>query len=497
MSRKFPQSYQAPNQMFYRITLLALLLLSGLSMAQAQSSNIWNLESCLEHALENNLLLQQSQLNLERNEVTLAQNQASRLPNLNAGVGFGSNFGYTINPFTNEFTSQSLQSLNGGLNSSVTLYNFGRITQSIEQARVDLQSSELDYRQAEYDLMLNVTLAYLDIIRNQELVESAEIQVNSTKQQRDRTDRLVQAGSLARADLLQIEAQIATDELNLINTRNQLETSYLTLMQLLQLDPNQPFGIAAIDVDIPENDIFQNEMREIYEVAEANMPFIESADLQVRSAQLGEGIARTGALPSISASGSVGTGWASGRSIPTGNQLVILDTTTIAASLGGSDFQDIRLASSFEQPEVEDYTFSQQIRDNVNASVNLNLNIPIYNRKQNSAAMQRAEIARRSAELNSLQQRQQLEQDIQQAYVNARSAYGTYTSTLKQIDALDLAFQNTERQFNLGAANSVEYLLAKNNLERARNDLVQAKYGYIFRAKILDFYLGKPLDFNE
>lgn len=483
--------------MLYRTTLLILLSINSISLSLGQSSQIWDLESCLEHALQHNLLLQQSRLTLERNEVNLAQSEASRLPNLNAGVGFGSNFGYTINPFTNEFTSQSLQSLNGGINSSVTIYNFGRIAQTIAQAEVDVKSSELDYLQAEYDLMLNVTLAYLDIIRSQELVESAQIQVQSTRQQRDRTDRLVQAGSLARADLLQIEAQIATDELNLINTRNQLETSYLSLMQLLQIDPNQPFGIAAIEVDIPKNDVFQNEMQEIYEAAESNMPFIESADLQVRSAQFGERIARTGALPSITASGSVGTGWASGRFIPTGNQIVIFDTTQISASLGGSGFQEISLASSFEQPETEAYSFSQQIRDNVNASVSLNLNIPIYNRQQNSAAMQRAEIARKSAELNSLQQRQRLEQDIQQAYVAARSAYGTYTSTLKQIEALALSFQNTERQFNLGAANSIEYLLAKNNLERARNDLVQAKFSYIFRAKILDFYLGKPLSFEE
>ncbi|MDP5171185.1 MAG: TolC family protein [Bacteroidia bacterium] len=472
-----------------------LMLLAPAVFAQDNQDDVWSLRRCLQHAQENNLTLKQARLSLQSNEIDLDRNRASRLPNLNAGVGFGSNFGYTVNPFTNEFTSQSLQSLNAGLQSSVTIYNFGRITQTIEQSEVNRQSSSLDLLQAEYDLMLNVTLAYLDVIRNQELVQSSEIQVTSTKEQRDRTARLVEAGSIPRADLLQIEAQIATDELTRLNSRNQLETSYLTLMQLLQLSPSDPFGILALEVEIPENDVFETETEEIYEVAEQNMPFIKSADMQVRSAQLGEGIARTGLLPSISVSGSVGTGWASGRSIPSGNQIERNDTTSIFASLGGSAFQEIRLASTFEQTEFIDYTFSNQVRDNVNASVNLNLNIPIYNRKQNSAAIQQASISRQRAELNSLQQRQQLEQDIQQAYVAARNAYGTYTSTLKQIEALELALLNTERQFNLGAANSVEYLLSKNNLERARIDLVQAKYSYIFRAKILDFYLGKPLDF--
>ncbi len=479
------------------IFLFVATWLVSLSGVQAQSSeNIWNLGECLQYALDNNLVLQQAQLNTQSNEVALAGTRASRMPNLNAGIGAGSNFGYTINPFTNEFTSQSLQSLNGGLQSSMTLYNFGRITKTIDRARVDLKRSELDLLQAEYDLMLNVTLAYLDIIRNQELVKSAEIQVASTREQRGRTARLVEAGSVPRADLLQIEAQIATDRLNLINTRNQVEISYLALMQLLQLDPNQPFGIKSIDVEVPENDIFETEMREIYEVAEGNMPFIESADLQVRSAQLDEGIARTGLLPSVSVSGSMGTGWASGRRFPAGSTTVN-DTTQVFASLGGSGFEELQLATSRQQTTFEDYTFPSQIRDNVNASVNLNLNVPIYNRKQNLTAIQQAEISRQRAELNSLQQRQQLEQDIQQAYVAARSAYGTYTSTLKQIEALELSYENVQRQYNLGAANSVEFLLAKNNLERARNDLVQAKYSYIFRAKILDFYLGKPLDFEE
>lgn len=484
--------------MLIRSTLLvfAFVTASLTAFAQPSADAVWDLGRCIEYALQQNLSLQQSQLNLKGNEITLAQNQASRLPNLNAGFGFGSNFGYTVNPFTNEFTSQSLQSLNGGLQTGVTLFNFGRISQSIAQARVDLESAGLDLKQAEYDLMLNVTLAYLDIVRNQELVKSAEIQVGSTREQRNRTSRLVEAGSIPRADLLQIEAQIATDQLNLLNNRNQLEISYLTLIQLLQLDPNLPFVVQDIDVVIPKNDVFETEMEEIYQVAEANMPFIESADLQVRSAQLGENIAKTGLLPSLSASGSVGTGWASGRSIPAGS-VISPDTTTINASLGGSAFQEIRLASEFERTQFEDYTFGNQVRDNVNASVSLNLNIPIYNRQQNSAAIQRAEITRQGAELNSLIQRQRLEQDIQQAYVAARTAYGTYTSTLTQIEALELAFLNTERQFNLGAANSVDYLIAKNNLERARNDLVQAKYGYVFRAKILDFYLGKPLDFKE
>lgn len=480
----------------YWIPWLALVL--GLSLPApllAQQRQVWNLQQCLEHARDNNIPLLQARLNMESSEVELARNQASRLPSLNAGFGFGANFGYTINPFTNEFTSAGNQSFNGGLQSGVTLFNAGRITQTIQQADLDLRASELNLKQAEVDLTLNITLAYLDILRNAELVQAAALQLNTTREQRDRTARLVEAGVVARADLLQLESQIATDELALVNAENQLETAHLALMQILRLDPSEPFGVQRIEVELPANDIFRTPLSEIYQTATNTQPGVLGAEINVRSAELGEKIARTGLMPSLSASASMGTGWASGRERFSGQSIVVNDTQQVSVSLGGSDFQTLDLASSFEQPVREPYTFVDQLSDNINASVNLSLNIPIYNRHQNVANIQQAEIRRRQAELQAEQVRLNLEQTIQQAYVLARSAYSTYQSTLKQLDALQLTFDNTEKQFNLGVVNSVDFLLAKNNLERARTDLVRNKYNYIFRLKILDFYQGKPIGF--
>ncbi len=478
------------------IVALLLGLLSTLP-ALGQNQERWTLRECLDYAEEENLALQIAQLNLDNQAVVLRRSRAARLPNLNASSNFNANFGYVVNPFTNEFTAGGNQNFNLGLNSGVTLYNGGRLDRTVKQARVDQRVSELDLAQAELDLSLNVTLAYLDVLRNQELVKSAEIQVNSTKRQRDRSAKLVDAGVIPKADLLQIESQIATDELALVNARNQLETTYLNLMQLMQLDLSQPFAVEPVEVEIPPNDIFSTPLNTYYQDGKSYLPFIKSADLAVQSAELNEDIARSGYYPRVTAFASFGTGWASGRSRFSGETATRLDTMGQAISVNGGEFVPGSVVFQAEQSLRESYPFRAQIRDNISTAVGVSLSIPIYSRYQNHAAVQQAQIQRQQAELRAQQSRQQLEQDIQAAYVQARSAYGTYTSTLRQIEALELTLANTEKQFNLGVVNSLDYIVAKNNLERARNDLVQSKYNYIFRVKVLDFYRGRPIGFGN
>ena len=473
------------------IFILSIFLSIGSIYAQG---NIWSLKRCLEYAQETNIALQQAELNTQSSQIALDQAKAARMPNLNGNINGGNNFGYSINPFTNEFQSQSIQSLNAGLGSGVTIFNGFRISNTIKQSQIDLEASEQNLLQAEYDLALNVTLAYLNILRNGEIVESAKLQVNSTKEQIDRTAKLVRAGSLAQADLIQLESQLATDELQLVNAQNQLEMSYLTLQQILRLDPNDPFGIEKPELTDPESNPLQVDAFQIYETAEATQPFIKSADLNVKSAGLGIEIAKAGMRPSLTASANVGTGYASGRELLTGE--VVMDdpvTNTVEVSINGGEKIPAEITFPQFKAVREPYTFDNQMVDNLGGSVSLSLNFPIYNRRQNKSSIQRAELLFQNAQLGAENQRQLLEQTIQQAYVDAKSAYSSYAATSKQVEALELTFKNTEKQFNLGVANSTEYLLATNNLNRARNDLVRNKFNYIFRTKVLDFYQGKPL----
>jgi outer membrane protein len=471
------------------ILMLSMSLSAGSLFAQ---NNIWSLQRCLEYAKTTNIDLKRAELNTRSSQVAVDQAQSSRLPNLNGNINGGNNFGYSINPFTNQFQSQSIQSLNAGVGSNVTLFNGFRIANNIKQSKIDLEAREQDLLQAEYDLSLNVTLAYLNILRNGEIVESARLQVANTQEQLDRTAKLVKAGSLAQADLIQLESQLATDELQLVNAQNQLEMAYLTLQQLLRLDPNESFGIEKPELADPEQNILTANAYEIYQTAEATQPFIKSADLNVKSAGLDIEIAKAGLLPSLNASANAGTGYASGRQIPVGTQVQTF-TNEVEVSINGGEVIPAEITSTQSINVFDKYALPDQMIDNIGGSVSLSLNIPIYNRGQNNANIQRAELALQNAQLTAESQRQLLEQTIQQAYVDAKSAYSSYSSTVKQVEALELTFKNTEKQFNLGVANSTEYLLATNNLNRARNDLVRNKFNYIFRTKVLDFYQGKPL----
>ncbi|MEM7367811.1 MAG: TolC family protein [Bacteroidota bacterium] len=427
-----------------------------MSKLHAQDANIWSLQRCLEHARDHNIQLKQAQLNVTGSEVTLAQAKARRLPNANAGLNAFSRLGYFVDPFTNELDQQTSLTFDFGVSSGVNLFTGFQITNGIKQGLVDLETSRADLEQQEYDLALDITLAYLRILQNAEFLESTRIQVGSTKEQRDRTKKLVDAGSLAPADLLQIESQIATEELNVVNAQNQLELSYLALQQILNLDPNDKFGIEKLSLDDPESELLPISAQDVYQYAASNQPSIRSADLGVESAMIGIDIAKGQRYPSVSVSGSAGTGYSSGREL---------------------------------------LTFNDQISQNVSGSLSAGLSIPIYNRRQAISSIERAEITLQNAEYVAQLRRQNLKQIIEQAYLDAKSAFSSYSATQRQYRAQETNFQNIEKQFNLGISNSVDYLVAKNSMNMARFDLLRTKYTYLFQTKVLDFYLGKPIGF--
>lgn len=473
----------------YKLILGCCLLLAPLTM-KAQNADIWSLKKCLDHAMQNNLGLQQSKLNQQNSSVNLLTAKAARNPNVNIGPQWSSSFGRSIDPTTNEFIDQRFDALNISGSSNITVWNYGRLTKTIEKRELDLEAASKDVKQTEYNLALDVTLAYLNILFQSEILESAELQVSSTKEQLERTRKLVQAGSLAQADMAQIQSQVATEELSVVNAQNTLEMAYLSLQQLLRLDPEEPFGIEKPELKDPTTTFSLTPTKEIYAFAQNAQPSIEAADIRVKSAEKDIKIAEASMYPTLSVGANFFTAWSGGRLQQTGNEEV---RSTLKTELGGVE-QDLTIIS--QQPTFGNYPFFDQLTDNYNIGLGIRLDIPIYNRRAVKSNMELAQIGVQQAKLNSELVRQNLQQLIEQAYVDARNAYSTYTSTIKQVDALELTFTNIQRQYDLGASNSVDFLVAKNNLNRAKFDLLRAKYNYYFRSKILDFYQGKSIDFN-
>ena len=477
------------NQMIiYRILLACLCYVLSFYHIQAQEQDLWSLKNCIEYAADNNLQVQRSALNIKRAELELDQSKRNRLPNLFGSANTSLNIGYVNDPFTNQFSNTTIRSANFSLSSQVPIYNGLRLRNAIRQNEIGLKASEFDWEQSQNDILLAVVQDYLNILFQQELAKSAELQLKTTRKRQEQVSKQVKAGTLAQAALADIAAQVATDELNLVNTRTQLELRYMQLQQRLRLDPNPNFEIETPELAEPAGPERLSEPDDIYRIALGTQPNIRASELRINQAEYGVELAKAGRRPSLALQASTFTGYSSARLRRTEEVTQRADSFEIEV-LGQREY----LKFFQEVPLTERIPFFPQLREQINYSFGLGLSVPIYSRGQNLTNIQQAHIAVKQARLDAELQRQSLKQTIQQSYFNVQSAYASWQATRKQMDALTTAFENAEKQLNLGTINSLDYLVAKNNLDRARNDLIRSKYEYIFRTKILDFYQGRPI----
>ena len=468
------------------LTAMAGLLALLLSSFSITGQTVWTLEDCINHALDNNIQIKQQRLQVDVARENLVQSRANRFPNLNAGASHGFNFGRTIDPFTNEFAMEAVRSNNFSISSSMTVFNGFQIHNSIQQQEIELNASRYDVETMENDISLAVASAYLQILFSIELVEITFNQLEITRQQVVRTSQLVEAGTLPRGSLFTVEAQAAGEELQLVNAQNQLDIAYLNLAQLLDLSGESSFEIAIPEITImPDDDLTQSPMQ-IYQTAVLQQPDVRAANARVASAEKGLQIARGGRSPSLSLRGSYGTGY-SGAS-----REVIETIIGEPRQIGLTESGEPVFAPSFDV-ETRVKPFSDQLNDNLNRSISVFLSIPIFNNFQTRSSISRSQITLENARLGHQLVRDQLFKTIQQAHADAQAALKRYTATETNVTALEESFRYTEQRFNVGMVNSLEYNDAKNRLTAAQSELLQAKYEFVFRVKVLDFYLGIPI----
>lgn len=472
---------KAPAILLYFLTMA---FVPGL--ADAQENHLWSLEDCIEHALENNLRIQQQKLGVDLARENLRQSQATRLPALNSQASHNYNYGRTLDPITNEFITERVQTNNFGLSSGVTLFSGFQIRNSIQRDKYEMQASIHDVEAMEDDIALSVVSAYVQILFSKELLEVAANQLDITRQQVERTARLVDAGTLARGSLLTIQAQEASEELQLVNAENQLRIAYLDLMQLLDLRDDRPFEVEVPDIEMIPSDMVGESPIQIYETAVNIRPNVLAANLSVSSAEKSYEIARGARSPRLSLSGSLGTGYSEARLRIA--ELIQSDPQQIGQTASG----EAVFAPAFDYV-TEVIPFWDQIDENLNRSVGLFLQIPIFNNYQVRSSISRAHISLDNARLQRQIIRDQLYKTIEQAHQDAQAAMQRYLATEKNVTALEESFRYTEQRFNVGMVNTLEYNDAKNRLTAAQSELLQSKYEYVFRTQVLSFFLGNPL----
>ncbi|WP_338793376.1 TolC family protein [Bernardetia sp. MNP-M8] len=473
---------------------VCFFLLSGQTIAQ--NTTEWSLDSCISYALRQNIQLKISELGIENSELTLKQSKDNRLPNANASISHNYNWGRSIDPFSNSFVNQRIQTNNLSLNSSVTLFNGFSLKNTIEQNQLQVEADKLNYGQSQNDLMLNIASNYLQVVLNKEIAANARRQKTSTQAQYDRTAQLVEAGVLPRANLYDLEAQLAADQQQIILGENNLMLAKLQLRQLMQLSPTEEFDIVTPQVDDPSAVLDSKNPYQIYQIAETTQPNIKGADISIEVAKKGIDIAEAGRLPILSLIGGAGSNY-------TSNQRVRSDFTTqtvVGVDTLGYIPDGAGLPADYVvRPNVafgtENFGFFSQLNESFRYNLGLNLQIPIFNRFQVDNNIQRAQIQTQNAQLNSQLVRTQLYQTIEQAYISARAAKASFEASQQRVKALEETVRVMEKRLEAGAANSTEYTVVKNNLSVAQADLLRAKYEFIFRIKVLEFYEGEELKF--
>ncbi|MDW7691876.1 TolC family protein [Flammeovirgaceae bacterium SG7u.111] len=471
--------------------LFSFALLCYASHAQEK----WDLQKCIDYAISNNLDLRLSELSIERNEATLQQSKHARYPDLNGFANQNYNWGRSFDVYTNDAVTARVRSNNFGLNSSVTLFNGFSIANTIKRDEMTLKASKADLKDSEYNLIMNIATFYLQIIFNLENLDIAQRQLENSNEQITRTEKLVNAGVLPESNLLDLLSQRATDDLQVVNAENTLALSILNLKQLLQLPASEEFEIEIPELPDPEEAPIIMESEDIFKISESILPVVESADLNIEASELSIEIAKSNYYPTLTLSGGINTFYSSAQQF---RQQVIPGSFT-ESSLGYF-YNDNGTTSPVYtvQPQFEriPFGFQDQLSESLRQSLGFTLRIPIYNKNQIKTGVSIAQINREQARVSAQRVRNQLRQDIETARQNVLAASKTYNSNSKRVEALRETYRVTNQRFSVGAVNSTELTIARNNLVNAESDMLRSKYDFIFRSKLLDFLMGKPITFD-
>lgn len=455
-------------------------------VSTASSQKVWTLEDCISHAFVNNIQIKQQELNTQVKALDLLQSKAAMLPNLNGSASHTYNYGRTIDMYTNEFASSRVQSNNFYISTGVTLFNGFQMLNTVRQNKIEKEAAVYDLEKMKNDMALAIATAYLQVLFNFEYYDIRRNQLDISRQQTARTRLLADAGTVSQANLFAIEAQEAADELQFVNAENQLNLAYLTLSQLLDLPSTDGFIIERPAIDITALPFPALSADYVYNTSLILLPEIKSAELKVQSAIKGLAIARSTISPQISLRGSYGTGYSGASQEIT--DVILADMIPI----GVTQSQEIVYGPSFNYiRQVK--PFAEQLNDNLNQSLGLSMTIPLFNGMQSRTAIKKSRIMFENAQYNLQNTKNQLAKTISQAYADALSALNRYEAATKSVQAYTESFKYSEQRFNLGMLNSFEYNDAKIKLTNAESELIQSKYEYLFRIKILDFYQGKPI----
>lgn len=444
------------KRIFFFITT-CFLISPGITFSQ---NKVWSLGECITYAIDNNIQIKQQVLQTEFQKTTLDLSKLKLLPTINASASHDYSFGRALDLSQYEYVDRNALNDYFYVGGGMTIFNGLINYNTIRKNRFELLAGQEDLRNIKDNISLSIALAYLQILLNKELVSATDNQLQITLQQIEKTRKMVDAGSSARGTLLQIEAQAAQEEVQLITLKNQLDLSYLNITQLLELNTPTGFEIVTPLISVDTNSLISGSPEEIFAMAQGSRPEIKSAELKLSASEYDLRIARGSRYPRIALSHSVSTRY------------------------------------SYIMNSPGNLPFNEQLKNYKNYGLGFSMNIPILNGWQVNKNISNSRLSIENSRFTLEGQKKQLFKNIQQAYADAAASLKKYNATIKAVASMTESFRYTEQKFNVGMVTPVDYNAAKTQLLNAQSDMSQAKYEFVFKTKVLDFYRGIPLNLN-
>lgn len=432
--------------------LFSFIIILGATLAFSQQQ--WTLRECVDHAAEKNLTIQQSRINEQLFENSLKNANNQWLPTATGYFDNSLTIG-TNNPVINKGYQQYNNSL--GVNSNITIFNGGLIHLNKEKSALNVESSKLQTEDVTNDISLMVVNYYLNVMLNRELLQIAEGNLALNENQLDRVQKQFNEGVVARADLVQAEANVAQERKNVADAKIEVDRALFNLAILLQLPDYRQFDVVTIPV--PDNlELGLYDLNEIVETAYREQPSVKKAEVDVESAGKDIEIAKTGLLPTVTGTYNLGTSY----------------------------------ADYFNKGLMTDAWLSQWY-DNITNVFGVSVQIPIFEKFNNKVNIERATISQ-SLSQNTLDlEKQTIRENVQEAYFNVNTSFQAFEFAKESVRSNEVSADFAQRSFDAGVLNIYDLNIAQNNLVVAQSQMAQAKYNFIFRLKVLDFYAGRPL----
>ncbi len=446
------KTHSAIEKPMKKLAIPFIFLIVSISLT-AQTKQ-WTLQECVNHALENNISVKQSELDLESTDADKLEAIGNFLPSLNANASFSKNTGLSLNPTTNQLENTTFGSASGAINVGYTLFDGLKNVRQLQRSKLSQLAAQYRLDKMKDDIALAVANSFLQVLLNKANLKVANSQNIVTLEQLDRTNNLVDAGVLPRGDLLEIKATDASEKQKIAVAENTVKISLISLAQLLLIKDYSNFDIADEDYKIVDGGIADKDVSEIITSAKATRSEVKIAEKNVELAKKDLQISRGNYYPTLSAFFGYNTRYADNDPL--------------------------------------EREFVEQLYLNDGIGYGLQLNVPIFNGFAARSNVKRNKVNLKNTEYQLEQAELDLESNVYQAYVDANGALKAYEAATVALESQELAYQYAKDRYDVGLTNAFDFSQSKLRFDNAKIEVNRSKFEYIFKLKVLELYFGVP-----